>query len=175
MNGHVLSRDTHSVFAAPPGAKVSDVQFGRHVDPCHSSSTSAQKCARSPIHCHRFYSRPTWVVFTSRSRGASSLKSTYPSLSLREGALSPLSEEFVSEGIFSTSAGFRCASLCPTLFCLLLTVPHWSRCAAESGRLCPGLWQTPELPSTQWRRGCRRTVLPRLSWWPQCFAASSKP
>ena len=28
------------------------------------------------------------------------------------------------------------------------------------GRLYPGLWQTPELPSTQWRRGCQRAVLP---------------
>ena len=34
--------DTHSVFAAPPGAKASDVQFGRHVVPCHSPSTSAR-------------------------------------------------------------------------------------------------------------------------------------
>ena len=28
--------DTHSVFTAPPGAKVSDVQFGRRVDPCQT-------------------------------------------------------------------------------------------------------------------------------------------
>ena len=98
----------------------------------------------------------------------------------------PKSEEFVSEGIFSsacccgpppgaTSAGSRRASLCPALFCLLLTVPHWSRCAAESGRLHTSLWQTPELPSTLSLHGCRRTVLLRLSWWPQCSAASSKP
>ena len=40
------------------------------------------------------------------------------------------------------------------LFCVLQTVPHWSQCAAESGRFCPGRWQTPELPSTQWRGGC---------------------
>ena len=27
--------DTHSVFTAPPGTKVSNVQFGRNVDLCH--------------------------------------------------------------------------------------------------------------------------------------------
>ena len=34
--------DTHNALTAPPGAKVSDVQSGRHVDPCHSSSTSVR-------------------------------------------------------------------------------------------------------------------------------------
>ena len=34
--------DTRSVFTAPPGAKVGDVQLGRHMDPCHSPSTSAR-------------------------------------------------------------------------------------------------------------------------------------
>ena len=43
------------------------------------------------------------------------------------------------------------------------------------GRLYPGLWQTPELPSTLLLHGCQRTVLLRRCWWLQCFAASSKP
>ena len=30
--------DSHSVFTAPPGEKVSDMQFGGHVDPCHSDA-----------------------------------------------------------------------------------------------------------------------------------------
>ena len=36
VHGHVLFRHTHSAFTAPSDAKVSDVQFGRRVDPCHS-------------------------------------------------------------------------------------------------------------------------------------------
>ena len=43
---------------------------------------------------------------------------------------------------------FQCALLCPSPCCLLWTVPHWSPCAVESGRLYPSLWRTPELPST---------------------------
>ena len=32
---YIAGRPGTQVFTAPLGAKVSDVQFGRHVDPCH--------------------------------------------------------------------------------------------------------------------------------------------
>ena len=57
----------------------------------------------------------------------------------------PKSQEFVSEGIFSTvslllrtatSTGSQCALHCPSPLCLLWTVPQWSQCAAGSERLC---------------------------------------
>ena len=69
----------------------------------------------------------------------------------------------------ATITGFQCALLCPSPFCLLWTVPHWSQCAAEPGRLYPSLWRMPELPSTLLMRGCQRTVLLRRCWWRQCF------
>ena len=37
-------------------------------------------------------------------------------------------------------------------------VPKWSQRATKSGRLYPGPRQTPELPPTQWWRGCQRTA-----------------
>ena len=72
----------------------------------------------------------------------------------------------------ATGAESRCASLCPTIFCLLWTVTHPSRCA--TGRLHPGLWRTPELPSTLLLHACQRAVLHRRCWWPRRSAASSK-
>ena len=73
-----------------------------------------------------------------------------------------------------TGAESRCALLRPSPFCLLWTVTHWSRCAAETGRLYPNLWRTPELPSTLLLRACQRTVLHQRCWWPRRSAASSK-
>ena len=74
-----------------------------------------------------------------------------------------------------TGTESRCALPCPSPFSLLWTVLHWSRCAAESELLYPGLWQSPEPPSTLLLHGCQRTVLLQRCWWRQSFAASSRP
>ena len=93
------------------------------------------------------YPRPhTWKQFTSFTN--------ISDLSLVR-CFVPKSEEFVSDRIFSTisfllrtASWSRGALPCPSPFCLLWTVLHWSQCAAELERLYPGLWQTPEPPST---------------------------
>ena len=124
--------------AAPPGAMVSDAQHNIRVDYCHSSSTSAN--AHEVGHMHTYPMPQTYKQFTSLINIAD--------LSLVKYFV-PKSEEFVPVGIFSTvsfplrtaSWSHKCLiSMCfalPNLFCLLQTVPHWSRCAAESGRLYP--------------------------------------
>ena len=144
--------DTHSVFTAPPGAKVSDVQFGRHVDLCHSPSTSARS-AQGRLSTDSTRGQ-TWVVFTSRSSSRAS--SIVPDLSLVR-CFVPKSEEFVSEGIFSTvSLMLRTASWrhkCWISMCFALPSPVLlfvdgaaleSMCSRIGDALYPSLWQTPE-------------------------------
>ena len=80
----------------------------------------------------------------------------------------PRSEEFVSARDLlhrqlvvadpppgATSFEFQCALFCPSPFCLIWTVLHWRQRPAESERHNPGLWQTPELPSTLLLHSCR--------------------
>ena len=168
--------DTHSVITAPPGAILRTTQGGKRVDSCHSPSTSTS--AHEVGNLHTYPKSHTWKQFASLIN--------ISDLSLVR-CFVPKSDEFVSDGIFSTislllqpppgatGTESRCALPYPSPFCLLWTVLYWSQCAAEAERLYPALWQTPEHPSTLLLHGCQRTVLLRRCWWRQCFAALSKP
>ena len=63
IHGHVLSRDTHSVFTAPPGAILSTTQVGIRVDSCHAPSTSTS--AHEVGHQHTYPKPHTKEQFTS--------------------------------------------------------------------------------------------------------------
>ena len=77
---------THSVFSAPLGTKVIDVQFGRRVDLCHSPSTLAgRKQGRRYTSSVRTRGQQ-WIVFIHRS---SSRTSSTSRISRSSGALFP--------------------------------------------------------------------------------------
>ena len=124
---------THpSVFYRPAGANVSDVQVGIHVDLCHSPSTSAGSAQGR---------RSTGSVPT---RGQPGLQSQVEAVHESHQHLGSLARQVLCSQVRrvclggdllhselpaahpppeATSAESRCASLCPTLFCLLLTMP----------------------------------------------------
>ena len=118
------------VFYAPPGANLSTTQVGIRVDSCHSSSVRTRLVIRTRIQS-----------LIQRERQPTSFINISDLPLMR--CFVPKSEEFVSEEIFSTVSSLLRTASCP--FCLSWTVPHWNQCAVESGRLYPGLWQTPEL------------------------------
>ena len=181
---HIFTRRQHSwswtpgftaYYTAPQGVNLSTAQVNIRVDSCHSPATSARAHEVGHPHTYKPHSQKQFTSFGNIS-GLSLVR-----------CFVPKSEEFVSEGdlhpqlvvadrlLEPQSTGSQCALLCPSPFCSLWTVPHWSQCAVESGRLYPSLWRTPKLPSALLLRGCVRAVLLRRCWWRQCFASSSKP
>ena len=90
--------DTDSVSTVPPAAKVSDVQFGRRVDPCHSPR---------PQPGVRKVADPLSQIQLEGNLGSTHKQKQFTNL-INISDLSlvrcfvPKSEEFVSEGIFCT-------------------------------------------------------------------------
>ena len=77
----------HTAYStAPPGANVSDVQVGIHVDLCHSPSTSAGSAQGRRSTGSVPTQWPTWIAITSRSNSRVSSASR---ISRSSGALFP--------------------------------------------------------------------------------------
>ena len=129
---------THSVFCRPRRAvKLSDVQFGRHVDLCQSSTSASAHDSLSSAHVskasyieavHELHQHLQPVV-------GEMLRAQVRRVSFPKGSSSPPSTCCCGPPPGPQVLDFQCALLCPSPFYLLWTVLPWCQCAAESERL----------------------------------------
>ena len=126
-HGHGQPRFT-TYYTAPPGVNFSTAQVRKRVDSCHSPLNLGQ-CARSWSSAHVPKASHIEAVHKLhqhfRPFACEMLRAQVRRVCFRRDLLHR--QRIVADRLLEPQVlNFLCALLCPSPFCLLWTVPHWS-------------------------------------------------